>query len=38
VRRASTAEVPIPYAAHLEVAALPQADGIAEIARQLIET
>jgi pyruvate dehydrogenase E1 component beta subunit len=37
VRRACSAEVPMPYAAHLEAAALPQPDGIAELTRRLVQ-
>lgn len=36
IRRVCTAEVPIPYAAHLEQAALPQPEGIAAAARGLV--
>jgi pyruvate dehydrogenase E1 component beta subunit len=36
VARVCTAEVPIPYARHLEQAALPQPETIAEAARQLV--
>jgi pyruvate dehydrogenase E1 component beta subunit len=36
VARVCTAEVPIPYAKHLEDAALPQAEGIAETARAVV--
>ncbi len=36
VARLCTAEVPIPYPAHLEQAALPQADSIVSIARGLV--
>ena len=36
VARVCSAEVPIPYARHLEEAALPQAHTIAAAARQLI--
>ncbi len=36
IRRLCAAEVPIPYAAHLERAALPQAEGIADAARALV--
>ena len=36
VRRVCSAEVPIPYAKHLEDAALPQAAGIAQAARELV--
>lgn len=35
VQRVCSAEVPMPYAAHLEAAALPQADGIVAAARAL---
>jgi pyruvate/2-oxoglutarate/acetoin dehydrogenase E1 component len=35
--RVCTVEVPIPYAAHLEHAALPQSDKIIEMARKLME-
>jgi pyruvate/2-oxoglutarate/acetoin dehydrogenase E1 component len=38
VARLCTAEVPIPYAQHLEQAALPQADTIVSAARQLLES
>ena len=34
--RLCSAEVPIPYAKHMEDAALPQVDGIVEAARQLV--
>ena len=34
VRRVCSAEVPIPYAKHLEDAALPQADDVVEAARK----
>jgi pyruvate dehydrogenase E1 component beta subunit len=37
VGRLCTAEVPIPYARHLEQAALPQAPGIVEAARALVK-
>jgi len=37
VERICSAEVPMPYAAHLEQAALPQADTIVDTARQMIE-
>jgi pyruvate dehydrogenase E1 component beta subunit len=36
VARVCTAEVPIPYAKHLEDAALPQVDGIVETARAVV--
>jgi pyruvate/2-oxoglutarate/acetoin dehydrogenase E1 component len=36
VKRICSAEVPMPYAAHLEQAALPQADTIVDTARQMI--
>jgi pyruvate dehydrogenase E1 component beta subunit len=36
VARVCTAEVPIPYAMHLEDAALPQADSIAAMARKVV--
>ena len=36
VRRVCAAEVPMPYAAHLEQAALPQPEGIAAAARGLV--
>ena len=36
IRRVCAAEVPIPYAAHLEQAALPQPEGIAAAARGLV--
>ena len=36
VARVCSAEVPMPYAKHLEDAALPQADGIAEAAREVM--
>ncbi len=36
VARVCTAEVPIPYPRHLEEAALPQADAVAEAARQVV--
>lgn len=36
VARVASAEVPIPYAKHLEDAALPTSDGIASAARQLM--
>lgn len=36
VARVCTAEAPIPYPRHLEEAALPQAEGIAEAARRLV--
>jgi pyruvate/2-oxoglutarate/acetoin dehydrogenase E1 component len=36
VERICSAEVPMPYAAHLEQAALPQADTIVDTARQMI--
>lgn len=37
VARVCSREVPIPYAAHLEQAALPQSDGIASAARALVK-
>ena len=37
VRRVCSREVPIPYAAHLEQAALPQVPGIAAAARELVK-
>jgi pyruvate dehydrogenase E1 component beta subunit len=37
IRRVCSREVPIPYAAHLEQAALPQAPGIAAAARELVK-
>ena len=37
IRRVCSREVPIPYAAHLEQAALPQALGIAAAARELVK-
>ncbi|WP_137127265.1 alpha-ketoacid dehydrogenase subunit beta [Roseomonas sp. HF4] len=37
VRRVCAAEVPMPYAAHLEQAALPQPEGIAAAARALVK-
>ena len=36
VARVCSAEVPIPYAQHMEQAALPQPEGIAEVARELV--
>lgn len=36
VARVCSAEVPIPYARHMELAALPQAEGIADAARALV--
>lgn len=36
IRRVCSAEVPMPYAAHLEQAALPQPEGIAAAARGLV--
>ncbi len=36
IRRVCSAEVPIPYAAHLERAALPQKETIAAAARGLV--
>jgi pyruvate/2-oxoglutarate/acetoin dehydrogenase E1 component len=36
VARVCSAEVPIPYAQHMEQAALPQAEGIAQVARELV--
>jgi pyruvate/2-oxoglutarate/acetoin dehydrogenase E1 component len=36
IRRVCSAEVPIPYAAHLEQAALPQPATIAATARDLV--
>jgi pyruvate/2-oxoglutarate/acetoin dehydrogenase E1 component len=36
IRRVCSAEVPIPYAAHLEQAALPQPETIAAAARSLV--
>ncbi len=36
VARVCSAEVPIPYPRHLEEAALPQADAVAEAARQVV--
>lgn len=38
VRRLATAEVPIPYAQHLEQAAIPQTDDIVAAATELVET
>jgi len=38
VERLCSAEVPIPYAKHLEEAALPQVDKIAALARKMVET
>jgi pyruvate dehydrogenase E1 component beta subunit len=37
VARLCTAEVPIPYARHLEEAALPQVAGIVAAARDLVK-
>jgi len=37
VARVCSAEVPMPYAAHLERAALPQTEAIVAAARRLIE-
>jgi pyruvate/2-oxoglutarate/acetoin dehydrogenase E1 component len=37
IRRVCSHEVPIPYAAHLEQAALPQATAIAAAARELVK-
>jgi pyruvate dehydrogenase E1 component beta subunit len=37
VARVCSAEVPIPYAQHMEQAALPQPDGIALVARELVK-
>ena len=37
VQRVCTAEVPLPYAKHMEDAALPQAESIAAAARQLVQ-
>ena len=36
IRRVCTAEVPIPYAAHMEQAALPQVPAIVAAARELV--
>ena len=36
VARVCTAEVPMPYARHLEEAALPQAERIAAAAREVV--
>ncbi len=36
IRRVCTAEVPLPYAAHLEYAALPQVEQIVSAARELV--
>jgi pyruvate dehydrogenase E1 component beta subunit len=36
IRRVSSAEVPIPYARHMEEAALPQAEKIVDAARELV--
>ncbi len=36
VARVCSAEVPVPYAAHLEVAALPQVDDVVAAARQVV--
>lgn len=36
VARVCSAEVPIPYAQHMEQAALPHAEGIAQVARELV--
>jgi len=38
VQRICTAEVPLPYAKHLEEAALPQVDKIMETARKMVQT
>ena len=38
VARVCSAEVPMPYAKHLEDAALPQVDGIVAAAREVIRT
>jgi pyruvate/2-oxoglutarate/acetoin dehydrogenase E1 component len=38
VRRLAAAEVPIPYAAHLEAHAIPQVDDIVDAATRLLET
>jgi len=37
IGRVCSAEVPVPYAAHLEQAALPQAETIAAAARSLVK-
>ena len=37
VRRLAAAEVPIPYARHLEEYAIPQVDDIADAASELVE-
>ena len=37
LRRVCTREVPIPYAAHMEEAALPQVAGIVSVARELVK-
>ncbi|MGZ8292225.1 MAG: alpha-ketoacid dehydrogenase subunit beta [Telluria sp.] len=37
VARVCSAEVPVPYARHLELAALPQVEGIVAAARKLVE-
>lgn len=37
VARVCSAEVPIPYAQHMEQAALPQPEGIAAVARELVK-
>jgi len=36
VRRVGTVEVPIPYAQHLEAAALPQADDVVAAVREVL--
>jgi pyruvate dehydrogenase E1 component beta subunit len=36
IRRVCSAEVPIPYARHMEEAALPQVEGIVQAARELV--
>jgi pyruvate dehydrogenase E1 component beta subunit len=36
IRRVCSEEVPVPYARHLEVAALPQPDEIVAAARELV--
>jgi pyruvate/2-oxoglutarate/acetoin dehydrogenase E1 component len=38
VERLCSAEVPMPYAKHLEAAALPQVDKIVEIVRKMVQT
>ena len=38
VERVCSAEVPLPYAKHLEAAALPQADAIVELVRGMMQT